>query len=554
MQIGQKLLLLFITIMVFMGIIFTGLLLYSLQYSSNTVKDDLIEGILEMSENVIESKYPGDWVIKNDVIYKGDVKINKNQEFINSLKSDKFYYSFFAENKRILTSIENVENQLLEDDIYQEVLKNGNYDVNIKINEISYRGTYKLLRDKNNRAIGIFFVGARNDDSDKIMKFDRNMALIIILILVIISSVIFYFYARKNITLPLLYLSEQIVLFGDGDLSIKFKQKTKDEIGKMAGALKTMTDNLRNSIEEIKENSNEINNASTSLLGISQESNASIIQISTTLSNINESSMQTSNSVNQINSGVEEIAHNSESISKSAQRLLEISQETSDNALEGKNSISLTMNTIEKTVEQSLINEKTSNQLGEYVNDVNSILISINSITEQTNLLALNAAIEAARAGEAGKGFAVVADEIRKLAEESKKATEEIAVILDKVQIGTKEVKNSSTKTKDLISDIDKNARVIEDKFNNIDERVKSITDMVENLTVSSEEQSASTEEISSTMNEISVSVENICSEIENTTNAIVSQANNVSNLTDNSEKLKLMAESLMNFVNQYKI
>ncbi|HOO76061.1 MAG TPA: HAMP domain-containing protein, partial [Tepiditoga sp.] len=76
---------------------------------------------------------------------------------------------------------------------------------------------------------------------------------IVYALIFVAAIILIIIYLNRTISNPLKYLSTQVKDFGNGNLKIRFKQKTDDSIGQMAGSLKVMTENLRDTIGKIKE-------------------------------------------------------------------------------------------------------------------------------------------------------------------------------------------------------------------------------------------------------------------------------------------------------------
>jgi methyl-accepting chemotaxis protein len=227
----------------------------------------------------------------------------------------------------------------------------------------------------------------------------------------------------RSIVLPLSQSLSVAEVVAGGDLTGEITITGKDEPARLLHALKSMQQNLRDTIRRISDSSNQLASASEELSCVTEDATRGLHQQSLEIE-------QAATAVNQMTAAVEEVASNAVATS-------EASRESDRIAQHGREQVQQTVMSIELLADNVTANASQVEDLAHRVHGISKVLDVIRSIAEQTNLLALNAAIEAARAGDAGRGFAVVADEVRALAYRTQQSTREIEEMIAGIRQGT---------------------------------------------------------------------------------------------------------------------
>ncbi|USW94691.1 methyl-accepting chemotaxis protein [Pseudomonas proteolytica] len=233
----------------------------------------------------------------------------------------------------------------------------------------------------------------------------------------------------RSIVLPLAQSVRVAQGVASGDLTGEITVSGKDEPARLQQALKSMQENLRETIRRISDSSNQLASASEELSCVTEDATRGLHQQSQEIE-------QAATAVNQMTAAVEEVASNAVATSQA-------SRESDRIAQHGREQVHQTVLSIESLADDVTANATQVEDLAQKVYGISKVLDVIRSIAEQTNLLALNAAIEAARAGEAGRGFAVVADEVRALAHRTQQSTREIEQMIGGIQQGTDQAVSS---------------------------------------------------------------------------------------------------------------
>ncbi|GKU82179.1 methyl-accepting chemotaxis protein [Niallia sp. NCCP-28] len=398
-----------------------------------------------------------------------------------------------------------------------------------------------------------------NNALDNIQKdlMNSNLTTFIISIaLAVVGIVLLIIFIRSRFK-PLEAINQEAQKIANGDLlveDIKVNSHKKDEISAIAVSFNTMAANLRDVINQVSIDSQQVASSAEELAASADSMNNASEHISNTIQEMAVGTDKQVKEVEETNRTVQGMQQYVKQIFSNSNIVAEKANETSIKAKMGNEAMQTVVNQMNTINETFLETSKLIEELGKHSNEIGAISKVINDIADQTNLLALNAAIEAARAGEQGKGFAVVADEVRKLAEQSSQSANQITNLIRKIQ---SETGNAVSSMQNATDDVESGIKLVNQTgvtFEDIKGSIDEVSGQITEVSISVEQLTQGMEQMAVVMNLVKEVSEQTDFGTQNVSAATEEQLASMQEIFASAASLTKMAEDLMMLIGKFKV
>ncbi len=289
------------------------------------------------------------------------------------------------------------------------------------------------------------------------------------------AALIIGYTTARSIQRPLQLIDRALDRMATGDMTRRIDYQSRCEFGSLTRSINTLADKTGELLFQINAGSRHLVEEASRAAEISERA----------MSRVQDQKSQT----DQVAAAITELEVSATEVARSTDGTKREVDLADEEARAGRKQVATTRQITEQLAGAMEEAVGITHKLGEFSNNIGSILDVIRSIAEQTNLLALNAAIEAARAGDAGRGFAVVADEVRALANRTQTSTEEIQAMIENLQSSSKHVVEVMARSQEQTQGCVSQTRAMDQALQSIAERMSAIKSMADQVAHAAQEQ-----------------------------------------------------------------
>ncbi|WP_353048757.1 methyl-accepting chemotaxis protein [Exiguobacterium sp. s34] len=357
----------------------------------------------------------------------------------------------------------------------------------------------------------------------------------------------------RMVTAPLRFLAKEVDVVAEGDLTrADLEALTQDEIGQLMTGFNRMKGNLRDLIDRVTQNAQEITAQSEELYASTEEMASQTEETTRLIDRVVE---ETVAQAKEASGSARAVAAADEGIGQIAGSIVSIDDDVSQSlklAEEGGSTMTQAKDEVRALERETRLTGESISALKQQSDEIALITEVIQSITDQTNLLALNAAIEAARAGEQGKGFAVVAEEVRKLAEQSKQSATQIAGLIESIQAQSNAVLDQHVVS---AKRVETNSQLLEQATRAFEQIVRQLETSVDNtshIRIASNEIAETTKQVATSSLQMSRDSEEMAVTMRSVGETADSQLAMIQELNGVAESLGNMTSDLQTLVGRF--
>ncbi len=368
------------------------------------------------------------------------------------------------------------------------------------------------------RIVGTVPVQSLVQDAAKI----RNLTWIIAAIAALLAIGIGLLVIRM-VAIPLVRLCNLMNEAAQGNLSVRSKVKSRDEIGQLSESFNQMMAQITALVTQTSRTAQEVLHTATELTDASKKTAGSAREIAVATEEIANGATSLAVEAEKGSDLTTEIGEQMQQVMSANRQMGAAASEVESASQQGTAYMNTLIEKTGQTEEMTRSMVEKVDLLKESTRSIRKILDVLNNISKQTNILSLNATIEAARAGAAGKGFMVVADEIRKLADQSRQSIDVVGQITETIQKeidetvsvlstaypifqqqiqSVKEANQIFLKVQGQMSEFVERLDSVTDSIGVLDRSQGVLSEAMSNVSAVAEEASATSEEVASLSNE----------------------------------------------------